>query len=58
MKKYIWRIQYTYYFCKRLRDFCFWKWWWVSHEAVTNDPDWIEWSPSDAVDEELSYWND
>jgi hypothetical protein len=58
MKKLIWKIRFCYYFCARIKDPTPWNWYWVGGAVLENNPDNIDEHPSDAVDEELSYWGD
>lgn len=59
MRKLIWRVRYALYMKSITK--CQWHFAWDMSGIATDDPfppDWREWSPSDSVDEEMSYWGD
>lgn len=58
MKIFFWKLMFCFHLCLKLKTLKFWKWWFVGSAFMENDPDYLDWPPSDAVNEELSYWTD
>lgn len=53
LKEWWWRVRCSVHYCIRLRSVRRWAW-----EAAWEGDYWPDYTPSEAVDEELSYWTD